>query len=230
MNYDSTIADTARTTAGPRAGSQQADGAFAVTYRRDMLGRVIGVGDGKDPFAFARYSYDAHGKVTNEDLVPGRPGRINRRHRYDPLGHLVGTEDPFSDHSYSYRAGGGATGPYLDGSVTAETLHFKQGAFPAGKAPRSYRYDYMHDPFGRFKRARASDPSTGAPLRQWDAAVEAYDADNSLLAREEEGKSLRYEREQGTHQVSRIVERDSGATRASFEYDPDGAVRTTTAE
>lgn len=205
--------------------SQPAAAAYSVTYKRDMLNRIVGVGRPGDDFAFGRYGYNGHGNVATEELNASSPtARIARQMRYDALGNLIGIEDPFATYGYSYRANGADTGPYLDGSLTAESTRFNAAGFAPGQAPRNFRYDYVNDPFARLRSASASDPDSHAPLAPWNVDVNAYDADNSILALTSAGQRYDYERANDTHRVRRIVATPAGATRTTYSYDAYGSV------
>src|SRR4051794_20814724 len=81
-------------------------------YRYDMLGRPIAIGTAEAPARYPAYAYDAGGSVVRETLASGA-----RTFRRDPLGRLVGLDDPAFTQRLSFRQAGDAAKGFADGRI-----------------------------------------------------------------------------------------------------------------
>src|SRR5215207_9533678 len=118
-----------------------------VLYRRDLLGRIVAVGDSADPAAFAAWSYNADGSVASEMLKAGGGTAVTRRFAYDGLGRPVELVEPAATLDVSYRRGGAfdAGAPYANDAISAEKVSYAAGAFPAGAKPADSTTRYVYD-------------------------------------------------------------------------------------
>ena len=129
----------------------------SMTYRRDLLGRVIACGDAASPALHGAWTYRADGSLATEVL--GTTGGT-RTFTHDALGRPTGITEPAQTLSWSYRKDGAATGPYADGNISAETVSYNAASFAAGSAvPAGSTVKYAYDAFGRLTGAT----STGRP-------------------------------------------------------------------
>jgi len=185
---------------------------LTVTVRRDLRGRVVALGTEEAPARFARYAYTADGRLAAETLGKGA---LARRLARDPLGRLVGLDDPAFSQALGYRVGGQARGPYGDGRVTFEATAWKAAAFST-PPPASVDRNYAFDSFGRLTAAASPD-------RPAQALTQSYDADGNILARASGGAAASaYAYTPGSNRLSQVKPPQGAAL--ALAHDADGAV------
>jgi RHS repeat-associated protein len=186
-----------------------------VLYRRDLLGRVIAAGDGASPARYGVWSYRADGALATETLGTGAAA-VTRSFGYDGLGRPASIAEPALDLSWSYRRGGGASQPFADGRIAAETVTYKPAAFPAGAAvPPGSTIVYAYDAAGRLISAE----STERPAL--DQAV-SYDGDGNLTSLSAASATQAYAYAAGTNRLAGVT--PAGGTAQAYAHDAAGRV------
>ena len=164
-----------------------------VTYRRDLLGRVIATGDAANPALHGAWTYRADGSLATETL--GTTGGT-RTFTYDALGRPTGITEAAQALSWSYRKDGAATGPYADGNISAETVSYNASGFAAGATPPAgSTVKYAYDAYGRLTGAT----STSRPALDQAAT---YDGDGNLATLAMAGTTQSYAYTAGTNRLS----------------------------
>ncbi len=167
----------------------------------DRLGRLVGVGQApsgdevfdprnpvsEDPLAqtYARFEYDAAGRLAAESYDNAASAPIARRYNHDPAsGLLLEIGGDYHRETLTYTSGGYGGAGYWDGRIASaqSALSLRPGGDPFAAAPvAAGEWAYAYDKLGRLSVAQSDGDAADASL---DLGVGAspivYDANGNL--------------------------------------------------
>ncbi len=190
--------------------------AVTVTYRRDLQGNVVAVGDGRDPARWATYRYTAEGSRQEEVLNPSSPRPVRRSFVYNSMGLLTDVQCGVLGEAYRYWEVPGVDGvTYYDGQVARAMFLPGEAAKAAGLGPDDWSNAY--DANGNLCAAVNSDDaqrSIGGPT---DPIL--YDANDNIVSMMDRGVHRSFSIEPGTNKT---VSMSSPEGVETFEFSPGG--------
>lgn len=189
------------------------DQRFEIGQQRDELGRlhaITAVGNPDNPLA--EYTYDAESRPEAERVVVGGGVQSVRRFEYTPPGWIASNDAGGFGESLTYTEGGWAGARYFNGEVASGTY---KGTVDEG----GYTFRYQCNARGWVERAEnAQEPawSLGA------ASPLAFDANGNFSALSRGTQAARYDYNQGTQQLQRVVDPVTSKVLGAWQYDASG--------
>jgi RHS repeat-associated protein len=187
-----------------------------VTYRRNLQGKVVAVGDANDPARWATYSYTATALPAEETLNVSGQAPLRRRFSYNSLDLLTETESAAFSEALSYWEKPGVDGAtYFEGQVARAV--FTPGPVASAAGLTTDDWSNAYDAAGNISAvvhkdgALRSMGSVGSPI--------SYDANDNMLALTERGETRLFTIKPGTNQ---LVGMKTATEEETYQYSPGG--------
>jgi RHS repeat-associated protein len=141
-----------------------------VIYTYNNLGQVSGVGTTSNPNEYASYTYNASGKIQNENFNNGqRQVQIS----YDINGRPTQITSPLFTENLTYETGGYGGVGYYHGLIASTGFTYYAGG------PTAYQTQFLYDNLGRLKIA---DIVNNSSLNAYDITNISYDLNSNITS------------------------------------------------